>query len=461
MREVSDAKSWIFNRLIMPVSYDQDMKRRELVLNAVLCTLLLLSLIALLMPLTNLLLNDNPHNMSSILSSSVFCLAISGLLLLSRKGQPSMAALILVTILSILVTELTILWSFELPIAELLYALTIVTAGVLLRTRAALLTSVFISLSVFIVSFLQVKRILYARTDWADQPFTIGDAVAYLVVFGMIGIIAWLGNREIDRSLTLARISEKAIAEQRDKLEIMVCERTKQLEAEQMARLLDIQRFAEFGKISAGLIHDVANPLTAIALNLDLMQNTSQGTLLKTARQNLKYLERYLDGARKQIDTGGAVADFSINDELAQVIAMLQHQARQASVLLRFRADAPIYLRGDPVKFSRIAANLISNSIEAYDNLDIDKAKQVVNVSVRRSAKAVILRITDNGIGIAKPQINQIFNSFYSSKPPEQRNLGLGLSLVKEYVETDFKGSVTVKSNSSGTTFTAKLYDAA
>jgi len=458
MKNIRHYKSLFLTAFINPISMDEDLQRREMVLNTVLCTLFIFSVLALLLPIINLASDHSPHNYSSIISSLIFSVAIFGLIKLSRKGHSTISAFILVALMALAVTELTALWSFELPIAELMYALTIVTTSVLLKTRAALLVSVMISLTVFVISFLQTQHILIARTDWADQPFTIGDAVAYLVIFGMIAVIAWLGNREIDRAFVLARISKRSILKQRDQLEVIVQKRTEQLKAEQEARTLDLQRFAEFGRISAGLIHDVANPLTTISLNLDLMQNYQQNDLVTKARESLKYLERYLDGMRKQIHLDGQISEFSINAEILQVLDILGHRSSKAQVTLKSQVDQNIKMRGDAVKFSRIIANLLSNSIDACSDQDPQSKKYKVKITAERSYDTVTLRVTDNGPGIDESYQEQIFDAFYTTK--SKTGMGMGLSLVKEYAEKDFGGSISVQSKPGRTTFTVILHDA-
>jgi signal transduction histidine kinase len=460
MTTIHRATNLFYRRFITPISEDEDTRRHEQVLNIILTGLGGVSIIAFLLPVFDLLQPSAEHHASSIVSGAVFMLAIFGLHRLSRRGHSRGATYILVGLLGLTVTELTLLWSFELPIAELTYALTIVTAGVLLSTRAALIMTALVSLTVFGVSVAQITHLLYARTDWADQPFVLGDAIAYLIVFSMTGLIAWLGNSQIDRSLQRARASEKALAAQRDQLEVMVIDRTKQLEAEQLTRLLEVQRFAEFGRISAGLIHDVANPLTAVSLNLDQLQDKNQSALVTQAQQSLQYLERYLDAARKQLKAQDTLMTFLVGDELHQVINILGHKAKQAGVKLQLDISGEPKLFGDAVKFSQIAANLIGNAIEAYPSSHAHTGDRVVAIAARDDSEGVVLEVSDQGTGVAKKAQATIFDPFYTTKTRSGRGIGIGLVIVKEYVEQAFNGHISLQSSSKGTTFTVHLQNA-
>jgi signal transduction histidine kinase len=445
-----------YRRFIQPISKDDDSRRHEEVLNIIVTGLGAVSIIAFLIPaITWFTQPEIDNHLSSIVSGGIFMVAMFGLHRLSRRGHSRLATYILVSLMGLTVTELTLLWSFELPIAELTYALTIVTAGVLLNTRAALIMTALVSLTVFGISLAEINHLIYARTDWADQPFVLGDAIAYLIIFSMTGLTAWLGNRQIDRSLQAARASEKALAIQRDHLEVMVIDRTKKLESEQLTRLLEVQRFAEFGRISAGLMHDVANPLTAISLNLDQLQNNTQSVLLTKARDSLKYLERYLNAARKQLKLQDTVTSFSTVDELQQVMSILEHKAKEAQVTLQFMATEDVQLDGDAVKFSQLCANLISNAIEAYPAAQ--HAKKVVDITIKKQAAKVILTVSDTGTGVAKKDQATIFEPFYTTKSGIGRGIGIGLVIVKEYVEQDFNGSISLQSSAQGTTFTVEL----
>jgi len=135
----------------------------------------------------------------------------------------------------------------------------------------------------------------------------------------IIGLVSWLSDREIDRSLCRARESEAALARERANLEIKVNERTQQLEETQLLHLMELRRFAEFGRLSANLLHEVANPLTAASLSLQLIDDRRYPGLVWQARKNLKHIERYVESARKQLKGQGEITTFCVRSELNQV----------------------------------------------------------------------------------------------------------------------------------------------
>jgi signal transduction histidine kinase len=87
-----------------------------------------------------------------------------------------------------------------------------------------------------------------------------------------------------------------------------------------------------------------------------------------------------------------------------------------------------------------------------------------VLVNLQRDESAVIMTISDFGHGITPNNMHHLFEPFYttktssSSEPNTRRGLGIGLGMVKQFVEEDFKGSITVTSRATeGTVFVVRF----
>jgi len=353
-------------------------------------------------------------------------------------------------------------WSIELPGAELTFALGIVVAGVLISGRVGLFTAAATSALVIVLGKLQSAHVLHSDLTWLQQPVRTGDAIGYAAVFIVIGLVSWLANREIDKSLHRARTSESALEHERDTLEFRVVERTQEIERIQLQRMLEMQRFAEFGRFSAGFLHDVANPLTAASLNLQQLGEESRSHVLQDVQRSLGYLERYIEAARKQLQSESELKTFPVNVEMQQVVAILALKAQRADTPITIKCSKRYQLFGDPVKFSQLIANLIANAIEAYAGLSAQRSNRGVLVTMSRSDGALVLTVRDNGVGITDSDMAEIFNPFYSTKQVSGRGTGIGLSMVKQIAEKDFNGSAMVVSNPrDGTQFVVRLKNAA
>jgi signal transduction histidine kinase len=438
-------------------SQDADSRRREFILNALLCGLLLAAIAACVIAAFDYFIIETGKHVASVATTLFFLTIVGVLLLVSRRRKPFVASIVLVGFLLITGLQLTLMWGFGLATAELVLALTIVVAGVLFTAPLALAATLVVAGSLIVVTYVQVTNMQQPSTGWQLEPFRSTDVVGYLVIFIMMGLVSWLANRETHQSLQRARRSERALQKERDNLEAKIIERTRELEDLQLARLLEIQPFAEFGRIGASLVHEIANPLTAASLHLEELNKQQHSELVLQVQRNLHHLERYLQAARKQIKRQSKLRVFSVGSETRQVVHLLSDRARRANVRLVVTVSAPVKLYGDAVKFNQLVANLVANAIEASESLS-QPVRAEVYISVGAVDGVAEITITDHGIGVPEQSISQLFDSFYTTKPLGRSGLGLGLALVKQYVENDFRGKIQVVSTpETGTVFTLLL----
>ncbi len=177
-------------------------------------------------------------------------------------------------------------------------------------------------------------------------------------------------------------------------------------------------------------------------------------TLLDGAMEDKKVRKKYLQRANKgverliyivkdldlitKLEVGDLSLDFSSFDiiELIQnVFDLLEMKASKRNISLTFDMDynTPIYVWADRDKIQQVITNLVVNSIK-YGHSD-----GITEVSVENLIKnKVIVRVTDNGEGIAESHIQRIFERFYridKSGSRKEGGSGLGLSIVKHIIE--------------------------
>jgi two-component system C4-dicarboxylate transport sensor histidine kinase DctB len=284
----------------------------------------------------------------------------------------------------------------------------------------------------------------------------MADVIGYVAALCLIALVSWLSNRELNRSLKQAYASEATLAKERDNLEVKVAERTREIEQTQLLRTAELRRLAEFGRVSANLLHEIANPLTAASLNLEQCDN-QKSRLVSQALENLHELERYLEAARQQLKTHGELSSFSVRQELRRIDSIMTPLARHAGVKLSIEQGGNYNLYGDPVKFNQLVANLIANALDAYASGAPPADAKRVAVTVNQKGSWLTLRVADRGKGITAEVLPHIFDTFYTTKAQSGRGLGLGLATVKQYVTADFQGSINVASHDQGTEFMVRL----
>ncbi|HVI60569.1 MAG TPA: HAMP domain-containing sensor histidine kinase [Candidatus Saccharimonadales bacterium] len=222
-------------------------------------------------------------------------------------------------------------------------------------------------------------------------------------------------------------------------------------------RLRELQRLAELGRLSAILLHEISNPLTAAILYLEQHED-QQAASIRHARRNIQLLQRYVDAARQQVRQETQPVNFQVSPQLDQVKRLLRPLAKRSKVKLKFEQAANYRLYGDPVKFQQIVTNLIVNAIDAYNSDLVVSQERLVRVTLTSRHQWLVLQVTDWGRGITSQQLPKLFEPFYTTKSRSNQGLGIGLTMVKRYVEKDFSGAVSmVSSLRRGTQCTVKL----
>jgi len=132
--------------------------------------------------------------------------------------------------------------------------------------------------------------------------------------------------------------------------------------------------------------------------------------------------------------------------------------AKRQQVKVAIEASDSSKLYGDPVKFVQLVTNLVVNAIDAYPTAARQTEKRLVQIQVAKRSPWLEIRVSDNGKGITAAQLPHLFEPFYTTKTGRKRGLGIGLAMVKQYVEIDFHGSTEVSTlPSKGTQFLVRL----
>ncbi len=439
-------------RCIQPRSKDPNDQRREYIFNVLIGFFTLAAAMTAISSGLTHLLKANAHNANSVPVTAVFLAFTSGMWWLSRRGHYKIGAYVLVGLVLLAGLQLSAAWSVDLPMAELLNVLVIIVAGLVISSRAALITTAFVSVSTVALTYIQVNKFAPVDTGWLTKHLELSDAVGLVVVYMIVGAVSWLANNEIDSLLRRAWRSEKALAQERDQLEVTVAQRTRELEQTQIQKTLELQRFAEFGRVSANLVHDLASPLTAASLNLVEAGDKASTSLLNEAMVSLRQIESYIASSRKQLQGSSVSVEFRAGKEVAEVITLLRHQAKVAGVTIKLTTTESDLLFGDPVAFHRVLANLAINAIQSYRK---STARRTMYITMHPQESYLVIEVQDHGVGIKAVDLPHIFEDFYSSNKRVGRGLGIGLASAKRTIEQDFKGTITVTSTpNKGTLFT-------
>jgi len=442
-------------RYIQPRSINPDEQRREYVFNSIIGLFTLSAFVASVVSSMTHIFAMGGQRLDSVIQTIGFLLLMMGLWWLSRRGRYKFSASVFVGILLAAALQLALTWSIELPMEQLLSVLIIVVVGLVISSRAVIVVTAIISFATLILGYFASGGM---DTSWLTTRPEPSDAIGIVVVYCIVGGVAWLANREIDRLLQRAWRSEKALAKERDQLEVTVARRTRELEQTQLARDLETQRFAEFGRVSATLVHDLASPLTAISLNLELVGDTANAKLISQAMAGMHHIQSYISAARKQLQGESRSVTFDAEQAIREVVDLLSHQARKHKIAILLEGSEMVHIFGDQAAFHRVMANLLLNALQAYEQSR--STRRIIKVELHRESKQKLaIVVQDFGVGIQIQDLPHIFDEFYTTKGRRShRGLGLGLANTRRVVEQDFKGTIAVASRpGKGTTFTLLL----
>jgi signal transduction histidine kinase len=220
------------------------------------------------------------------------------------------------------------------------------------------------------------------------------------------------------------------------------------------------QHFALLGRLAAGVSHEIRNPLAALFLHVDLLEEelqqptpesaTQVTQVLAEIRMNLARLEDLVQDYLTLVRTSQLErTPQDLGAALCAWVAEWQQLAMSQGVLLRLEGLedlGPITLHASTLR--RAMLNLVQNALDAMPQ------GGTLTLAGQRTATHVQLQVRDTGSGIPTERLAQIFEPLYTTKPGGS---GLGLYIVQEIVAAH-GGALTVESaRGGGTTFTVTL----
>ncbi|NQU94843.1 MAG: GAF domain-containing protein [Candidatus Omnitrophica bacterium] len=229
------------------------------------------------------------------------------------------------------------------------------------------------------------------------------------------------------------------------------------------------EKMAVIGTLSAGINHEICNPLgiargqcEAFLLNIKdgLYKDKSQGELLEKAQNIMGKVIHETDRATaitKRLSSfakpskGIISANINVKDEIDEVLALVGYELKldKVDIVKDIEESLPL-LTGDKKQIQEVFFNLIRNAAQAIN----ERGK--ITIKARQADDKIFIDIEDTGHGIPENKLEQIFNPFYTTKDPG-KGTGLGLFIVRQVVERNH-GKISVKSKvGEGTTFTLEF----
>lgn len=231
---------------------------------------------------------------------------------------------------------------------------------------------------------------------------------------------------------------------------------TELLGLEQRVRIAD--KLAALHTLSAGVAHELRNPLSAIDLNLHLLEEdlkemgvlaTQSARYLHVLNAECRRLSVILDNFMKFARPGSvSLYEVDVKALIDHILALMQFEAEERKIRLEQVVEEELPpVVGDETRISQVLVNIIVNSFHAMPNGGLC---QVIAARRKTDGKPwVEIAVKDDGIGITKEEISHLFEPFYTTK---SSGTGLGLAIAYRIMQ-DHGGTIHVSSvPGSGTT---------
>ena len=254
-----------------------------------------------------------------------------------------------------------------------------------------------------------------------------------------------------DRTAEAARLYDETLLRNKELAEINARLQTAQ------AQLIQSEKLASVGQLTAGIVHEVKNPLAVIKglaeelseeFSIDPSMKDQLATIRESATKASTIVTDLLKFARQSTPE---LERRDLRETVEASLRLTEYLARKGKVEVKVdMPPSPVLIWYDAQQIEQVLINLIGNAIQAMKN------GGTVRINLSEAESSIALSVQDNGVGIPEKNLKRIFDPFFTTKP-EGEGTGLGLS-VSFGIITRHRGQISVDSKPGlGTTFTILL----
>ncbi|MEP1033534.1 ATP-binding protein [Ekhidna sp.] len=290
-----------------------------------------------------------------------------------------------------------------------------------------------------------VPRHLFYRIEVPESLTLLSDQIHIIVTLCVTGILLIMVVRNKDHA-------HKNLLLEKRKLESTLSELQ-----ETQSQLVNSEKMASLGQMSAGINHEIKNPLNFIQGSLESMkQNMSKDTL----NENDTFFRIMDEGLKRLNKIVNSLSHFShqsqdhnqecnIQELIDNCLNILEHKSK-GRIEIKINYCEHKLVRGNSGQLHQVFLNLLGNAMHAIPSLGS------LAITTQKDKNFVHIVIDDNGIGISPEVLDKIFDPFFTTKKPGE-GTGLGLAISSKIV-SDHKGSIVATSDpGSGSTFRVSL----
>ncbi len=242
---------------------------------------------------------------------------------------------------------------------------------------------------------------------------------------------------------------QRRIGRQKQDLESTI-EKLKETESQ----LVQSEKLASLGRLSAGIIHEINNPLNFVTTGLFTLRSKARfipdverddyAEILKDVEDGIIRVKSIVTDLRGFTHPGGSEGDLVNVAEVVNSALRLLSQEWRDRVDVRVSVDAGQMVWAEKNKLTQVILNLIQNSLDAVTAKKYGEGAPLIEIRGRVQGERSQIVVRDNGEGIEPGVLDKVFDPFFTTKDVGQ-GMGLGLSICYRIVH-DFGGRITVRS---------------
>ena len=276
-------------------------------------------------------------------------------------------------------------------------------------------------------------------------------------------------SEEFDRLLDVLAEKRNELQRWADELDCKVTERTRELEEANLGlqrmqrQLVTSEKLAAIGELTAGVAHEINNPIAVIQGNLDVMRDIL-GEAAEPVKNEIRLIDEQVNRIRIIVtkllqfarpgEFAGYVEEVDVGAVLVDCLVLAQHHLSKRAIAVGKEFSATVSVQVNRHELQQVLINLIVNAVQAMPE------GGTLTLTTRDweedgEPKGVCIGVRDTGQGIRPDDLARIFDPFFTTKKTEGTGLGLSIShsLIKRY-----GGNITVESRvGEGAEFTVWL----
>jgi len=220
-------------------------------------------------------------------------------------------------------------------------------------------------------------------------------------------------------------------------------------------RILQSERLAAIGTTTAGVAHELKNPLTYLSAVAQVLHKKwddpkfreSVGQMLPSEVQRMQLIiEGLLHYSRSQEPV---FRPLDVTEIIEKTMALLSYDIKKNKIFVRKVFRHTEKAKADPNRLMQVLVNVVGNAIQAMTEKGGD-----LMIITRNNGNKIEIAVQDSGVGVPQSLLNKIYNPFFTTK---ESGSGLGLMIVKKIID-EHQGNISVQSREGkGSTFTISL----